>query len=72
MRVLPNQPNGLAWEVRTLGGRRVAEHNGSWSGARSHLRLYRDDGLVIAVLSNRRGHDPGALVTSLAGEILSP
>jgi CubicO group peptidase (beta-lactamase class C family) len=72
MRVLPNQPNGLAWEVRTLGGRRVAEHNGSWSGARSHLRVYRDDGLVIAVLSNRRGHDPGVLITSLASEILSP
>jgi CubicO group peptidase (beta-lactamase class C family) len=72
MRVLPNQPNGLAWEVRSVGGRRVAEHNGSWSGARSHLRVYRDDGLVIAVLSNRRGHDPGVLLTSLGNEILSP
>ena len=63
-RVRSTQPNGLAWEVRSVGGKRVAEHGGSWSGARSHLRVYRDDGLVIAILSNRRGHDPSVLATS--------
>ncbi len=72
MRVRSNQPNGLAWEVRNVGGRRVAEHGGSWSGARSHLRVYRDDGLVIAILSNRRGHDPSGLATTLGDEILNP
>jgi CubicO group peptidase (beta-lactamase class C family) len=71
-RVRWNQPNGLAWEVRNVGGRRVAEHGGSWSGARSHLRVYRDDGLVIAILSNRRGHSPSNLATSIANAVLSP
>jgi CubicO group peptidase (beta-lactamase class C family) len=47
-------PVGLAWEVRNRNGRRVAEHGGSWVGARSHLAVYRDDGLVIAILSNQR------------------
>jgi CubicO group peptidase (beta-lactamase class C family) len=71
-RVLGSQPNGLAWEVRSVGGRRVAEHGGSWTGARSHIRVYRDDGLSIAILSNRRGHDPSALATSIGDEILNP
>jgi hypothetical protein len=50
----------------------VAEHGGSWTGARSHIRVYRDDGLSIAILSNRRGHDPSALATSIGDEILNP
>jgi CubicO group peptidase (beta-lactamase class C family) len=71
-RVVANQPNGLAWEIGTIGGRRVAEHGGSWSGARSHIRVYRDDGLSIAILSNRRGHDPAALATNIGTAVLSP
>ena len=50
-----NAPNvGLAWEMRQRNGRRVAEHGGSWDGARSQLAVYRDDNLVIAVLTNQR------------------
>ena len=71
-RVRANQANGLAWEIRSVGGKRVAEHGGSWSGARSHLRVYRDDGLVIAILSNRRGHDPEDLATTIGNEVLTP
>ena len=64
--------NGVGWELRTVGGRRVAEHGGSWSGSRSHLRVYRDDDVVIAVLSNRRGHAPSALVTTIGDIVLGP
>jgi CubicO group peptidase (beta-lactamase class C family) len=71
-RVIAGQPNGLAWEVRTVGGRRVAEHGGSWQGARSHLRVYRDDGLSIAILSNQGDHSPSALATTIANVILRP
>jgi CubicO group peptidase (beta-lactamase class C family) len=50
---------GLAWELRMVNGRNVAEHGGSWAGARSHLAIHRDpadpdQGLVIAILSNQR------------------
>jgi CubicO group peptidase (beta-lactamase class C family) len=56
-RVNSAQINGLGWEIRTRAGKRVAEHNGSWTGARSYLRIYRDDGLVIAIMSNRTNHN---------------
>jgi CubicO group peptidase (beta-lactamase class C family) len=45
---------GLAWVLGTANGsRRIAEHGGSARGARSHLRIYRDDGIVIAILTNQ-------------------
>jgi CubicO group peptidase (beta-lactamase class C family) len=63
--------NGIAWVLGTdVPGRRFADHGGSWSGAASHLRVYRDDGLVIAVMSNQRRHNPSALVGQLANIIL--
>jgi CubicO group peptidase (beta-lactamase class C family) len=36
------------------GPRRVAEHGGIADGARSQLTIFRDDGLVIAILTNQR------------------
>ena len=72
-RVNPARTNGLAWYVKTSGGRRVAEHGGSWTGARSFIRVYRDDGLVIAIMSNRNEHDVDdvdGLATDLANIVL--
>jgi CubicO group peptidase (beta-lactamase class C family) len=72
-RVRSNRRNGIAWEVRTVGGRRVAEHGGSWTGALTRLRVYRDDGLVIAIMSNRRNHTVGSLsslASAIANEVL--
>lgn len=45
---------GLAWQMLVQDSRRVAEHGGSWDGARSHLAVYRDDSLVIAIMTNQR------------------
>lgn len=59
---------GLAWFIKSVGGRRVAEHNGSWTGARSFIRVYRDDGLVVTIMSNRTGHDAKDVAT-LTNEI---
>lgn len=67
-RVHPNRTNGIAWEIRTRDGKRVAEHGGSWTGALTRLRVYRDDGLVIAIMSNRRNHTVGSL-SSLTTDI---
>jgi CubicO group peptidase (beta-lactamase class C family) len=58
-RVLPNEGYGVAWAVSGSSPNRIAEHGGSWTGARSHLRIYRDKGVVIAIMSNRRGHTVG-------------
>jgi CubicO group peptidase (beta-lactamase class C family) len=66
--------NGVGWELRTVGAgsQRVAEHGGSQAGARSHLRVYRDDGLVIAILTNEGGHTPSGLATTIGDAILGP
>ena len=60
-------PTALGWEVDTLNGRRIAEHGGTAGRGvgRSHLTVYRDDNLVVAVLSNQ-GADPNATVHPVA------
>ncbi len=65
-----NCQNGLAWRRGIANGRRFVEHGGEWTGARSHLRIYRDNSLVIAVLSNRSNHSPVNLVSSIGNIIL--
>lgn len=43
---------------------RVAEHGGTTDGARAHLAIYRDDDLVVAILTNQR--------TSIATKLAHP
>lgn len=64
--------NGMAWSLRTLGGRFVAEHGGLQTGARSWLRVYPNDDLVIAILSNESGHSPNVLAGDIADIVLAP
>lgn len=74
-RVNSNTVNGIAWEIRSVDSRRVAEHGGSWSGARCHLQVYRDDGLVVVVMSNRSNHTVGSvrgLSRKIADAVLAP
>lgn len=54
-RVNSNALNGIGWEVSGSGN--ILEHGGSADGTRTQLRIYRDKGLVIAIMSNRRGHN---------------
>ena len=62
--------NGVAWKrTNDSNGRRAREHNGSATGARSFLRIYPDDDLVVAVLSNHEDHGPEAL-GELVGDIV--
>ncbi len=70
-RVNPSFTTGLGWEIRTVGGRRVAEKDGSWRGARAFVRVYRDDGLVIAVMANKNAGNIGALTSRLANIVLN-
>ncbi len=72
-RVLSSEGYGIAWALGGSSPNRIAEHGGSWTGARSHLRIYRDKGLVIAIMSNRTNHtvdDVSGLATKIADIIL--
>jgi CubicO group peptidase (beta-lactamase class C family) len=71
----------LGWALNTVDSRRVAEHGGEAMGARNHLQVYRDDELVIAVLTNRRTtatltsrttHNPAILTRQIANIVLAP
>lgn len=64
--------NGLGWQLRTLSSRRVADHRGGQDGVRAWLRVWRDDGLVIAVLSNQKSHDPSSMMEAMANTVLLP
>nr|VFK77788.1 MAG: CubicO group peptidase, beta-lactamase class C family [Candidatus Kentron sp. SD] len=65
-----NSPGyALGWGVTTdAHGRRIAEHPGMATGGRALLHIYRDHGLVIAILANRKEHPVGD-VHVLAGNI---
>lgn len=66
---------GIAWARGSSSGHRIAAHSGAWTGARSYIRVYRDDGLVIAIMSNRDDHkvdDVSALATQIGDAVLAP
>ena len=72
-KVIPGQSTAIAWEMGSDNGRRIADKGGSWNGARANLRIYRDDGLVIAVMSNRTNHtvdDLSGLTSNIANIVL--
>jgi CubicO group peptidase (beta-lactamase class C family) len=60
---------GYGWDI----GTDVVGKAGAQSGARAYLRVYPDDDLVIAVLTNRKngGHDPRLLCIDIANVILN-
>nr|VFK38166.1 MAG: Beta-lactamase [Candidatus Kentron sp. TC] len=60
----PGPDYALGWGVPHDTDRgRIAEHPGMSTGGRSLLRIYRDHGLVIAILSNRKNHPVDDVVT---------
>jgi serine beta-lactamase-like protein LACTB, mitochondrial len=62
---------GLGWRVsRDEEGRRFVHHAGNMDGARTVLVFYPDDGVAIAILSNKGG-TPGP-IEALAQEIARP
>lgn len=72
---------GLAWQIRSrnINGerRKIVEHGGSQAGARSHLMILEESGIVIAILTNSRFgvgegeiHFPETLCSAIASEIL--
>ncbi|MQA26964.1 MAG: serine hydrolase, partial [Micromonosporaceae bacterium] len=49
------------WNVGTDSGHVVVAKSGAQQGSRSYLRIYPDDGIVIAVLTNRKSGGHSAL-----------
>lgn len=47
--------NGIGWRLGSHMGEMTPVHGGSWRGARSELRVYPQQQLVIAVMANYRG-----------------
>ena len=60
--VMPGSIRGMGWRIRTRSGRRVAEHGGDGRGFRTLMQMYRDDGLVVAIMTNGKG--PGSVQTN--------
>jgi CubicO group peptidase (beta-lactamase class C family) len=59
------------WSVGTENGHKVAAKDGANTGARSYLRVYPDDDITVAVMSNRRGHDTTKLGQDLGALVLA-
>lgn len=74
---LPSGGVGMAWNLGGTAGSgngRSVRHGGSATGAGSYLKIWRDEDLVIAMLSNRRDHDNrsrNGFLDALAGVVLS-
>ncbi|GEM_PF-421063 len=52
----------LGWSVGTEQGTPVVAKDGAQRGARTYMRIYPEQEIVIVILSNRRnGHNPGNL-----------
>ncbi|MEM7553542.1 MAG: serine hydrolase domain-containing protein [Cyanobacteria bacterium P01_A01_bin.84] len=57
---------GLGWGVGTdEDGRKIVAHSGAQNGAASYWRIYPHEKVVVVVISNRRGHKPRDLGSSL-------
>ena len=65
---------GYGWDVDTAdSGERVVGKAGGQPGAKSYLRIYPDDGIVISVLSNRwkGGHSAATLSKQIGEQMLN-
>jgi CubicO group peptidase (beta-lactamase class C family) len=70
------RPNAQAnyafgWSTGTDQGTRVVAHSGAQTGARSYIRVYPDKEIVIAIVSNQRGHDTPQLGRDIGTLILN-
>jgi CubicO group peptidase (beta-lactamase class C family) len=63
--------NGYGWQLWPDGSDIMAWQSGYSNGAQGTVRVYRDAGLVISILSNQAGHNPEELADGIADIILS-
>ena len=61
----PINGRGLGWAVGEFSGERYLEHGGGGPGFATTMRIYPDDGLGIAILSNGTDLDRAGLADML-------
>lgn len=63
--------NGFGWQLSRTANDTFAWQSGFSEGAAGTVRVYRNAGLVISILSNQAGHNPEELADGLADIILN-
>lgn len=69
----PNKGNyGFAWSILKRDGKTVIEHGGDYIGFGSQLAWYKDDGVVMIILSNRTNNILGTrhVAGRIAGQMI--
>jgi len=69
----PNKGNyGFAWNILKRDGKTVIEHGGDYIGFGSQLAWYKDDGVVMIMLSNRTNNILGTrhVAGRIAGQMI--
>ncbi len=61
----------MGWDTGTHLGEQVVAKSGAQTGAASYIRIYPDQEIVIAILSNQRGHSPRDLAVSIGALLLN-
>lgn len=63
----------LGWSTGTESGTQVVAKDGAQNGARSYIRIYPDENIVIVVLTNRKtgGHSPVQLGRDIGALMLA-
>ena len=57
---------GMGWITAELDGRRIVVHIGSQVGTSTSLILLPDEGIVVAVMCNTEGTNPGPIGRRIA------
>lgn len=66
------QNRGLNWSIETDdAGRRVISHGGGGVGSNSSLRVYLEEGVVVAIQANLSQSNPGVLSVPIAELFIS-
>ena len=60
-------PYGFGWELGSVNGHRLIEHNGAWQGFLAHIARYVQDRLTVIVFVNTANADPAAIAHAVAG-----
>ena len=58
---------GFGWEIQTVHGHKLIEHDGAWQGFNTNISRYVDDKLTIVILANLDGMHPDDLSHHVAG-----
>ncbi len=66
-RVNPAENRGISWIVS--GDEKTVWHDGSWEGARSMIKIYREEQLVFAIMSNQDDHSINVLMNAITDAV---